>query len=113
MGSLNRAVLRKFIFLSIPFEKCSPGHNACNISLVLLSFNGCCTYCCIHHLSVAADVILWKRQHVSCGIIVVATVAWLLFERAGLPFLTVCSNVLLILIVLLFLRANYTVLNNE
>ncbi|KAM7494723.1 hypothetical protein LguiB_029332 [Lonicera macranthoides] len=61
----------------------------------------------------AADVILWKRQHVSCGIIVVATVAWLLFERAGLPFLTVCSNVLLILIVLLFLRANYTVLKNE
>lgn len=61
----------------------------------------------------AADVILWKRQHVSCGIIFVATVAWILFERAGLSFLTICSNVLLILIVLRFLRANYAVFRNK
>ncbi|XP_057489608.1 reticulon-like protein B16 [Actinidia eriantha] len=61
----------------------------------------------------ATDVILWKRRHVSFGIIVVATVAWLLFERIGLSFLTVCSDVLLILIVLLFLRSNYTVFRNK
>ncbi|CAA2957901.1 reticulon B16 isoform X1 [Olea europaea subsp. europaea] len=57
----------------------------------------------------AADVILWRRRRVSCGIIVVATVAWLLIERSGLSFLSLCSDVLLVLIVLLFLRANYTV----
>ncbi|KAK1367487.1 hypothetical protein POM88_043048 [Heracleum sosnowskyi] len=55
----------------------------------------------------AADVMLWKRQYVSPAILLVATVAWLLFERAGLSFLTISSDVLLILIVLLFLRANY------
>uniref|UniRef100_A0A5B7BH36 Reticulon-like protein n=1 Tax=Davidia involucrata TaxID=16924 RepID=A0A5B7BH36_DAVIN len=61
----------------------------------------------------AADVMLWKRQHVSCGIIVVATIAWLLFERSGLSFLSICSDVLLILIVLLFIRANYAVFRNK
>ncbi|KAL2526809.1 Reticulon-like protein B16 [Abeliophyllum distichum] len=55
----------------------------------------------------AADVILWRRRHVSCGIIIVATVAWLLIESSGLSFLSLCSDVLLVLIVLLFLRANY------
>ncbi|KAK3003574.1 hypothetical protein RJ639_019980, partial [Escallonia herrerae] len=61
----------------------------------------------------AADVILWKRQHISFAIIVVSTVAWLVFERSGLSFLTICSNVFLILIVLLFLRANYDVSRNK
>ncbi|GFY82044.1 reticulon family protein [Actinidia rufa] len=61
----------------------------------------------------AADVILWKRQHVSLGVIVVATVAWLLFERSGLSFLAICSDVLLVLIVLLFLRSNYAVYRNK
>lgn len=61
----------------------------------------------------AADVILWKKWHLSCGIIVVATVAWLLFERSGLPFLSVCSDILLILIILLFLRANYAEMTNR
>ncbi|CAL5363988.1 unnamed protein product [Camellia sinensis] len=61
----------------------------------------------------AADVILWKRQHVSCGIVVVATVAWILFEQSGLSFLLICSDVLLILVVLLFLRANYAVFRKK
>ncbi|XP_076948442.1 reticulon-like protein B16 [Bidens hawaiensis] len=60
-----------------------------------------------------ADVLLWKRQRVSLGIIVVATVAWLIFERSGLPFLTVCSDVLLLLIVLRFLHANYASLRDK
>lgn len=58
-------------------------------------------------------MILWKSWHLSCGVIVVATVGWLLFEQSGLPFLSVCSDVLLILIVLLFLRANFAVMTNR
>lgn len=61
----------------------------------------------------AADVILWKQRHVSCGIIIVATVAWLLFEYSGLSFLSICSDVFLILIVYQFLRANYAAFVNK
>lgn len=60
-----------------------------------------------------ADVLLWKRRRVSFGVIVVATVAWLIFERSGLPFLSVCSDVLLLLIVLMFIRANYAAYRNR
>jgi len=49
----------------------------------------------------------------SCGVVVVATVMWLLFERSGLPFLTICSDVLLILVVLLFIRANFAAMRNR
>lgn len=63
--------------------------------------------------SLAADLLLWKRRRVSFGVIVVATVAWLIFERSGLPFLSVCADVLLLLIVLLFLRANYAAYRNK
>lgn len=59
-----------------------------------------------------ADVLLWKRRRVSFGVIVVATVAWLIFERSGLPFLSVCSDVLLLLIVLMFIRANFAAFRN-
>ncbi|KAJ9176001.1 hypothetical protein P3X46_014495 [Hevea brasiliensis] len=61
----------------------------------------------------AADVLLWKRQHVSFGVIVVATVAWFIFERSGLPFLTICSDVLLVVIVLLFVHANFSAFRNK
>ncbi|KAF7131979.1 hypothetical protein RHSIM_Rhsim09G0185100 [Rhododendron simsii] len=61
----------------------------------------------------AADVILWKRRHVSFGIIVVATVAWILFERSGVSLLSICSDVLLILVVLQFIRANYAASKNK
>lgn len=61
----------------------------------------------------AADVILWRRRRVSCGIICVATVAWFLFERSGLSFISICSDVLLTLVVLLFLRANYADFRNK
>ncbi|KAK9283911.1 hypothetical protein L1049_012166 [Liquidambar formosana] len=61
----------------------------------------------------AADVLLWKWWYVSSGVIVVATVAWLVFERSGLSFLSICSDVLLILIVLLFLHANYTAFRDK
>lgn len=55
---------------------------------------------------------LWRRGYVSSAIILVATVAWLLFEHAGLSFLTISSDILLILIVMLFLRANYADFRN-
>nr|GMD30345.1 reticulon-like protein B16 [Ipomoea batatas] len=61
----------------------------------------------------AADVILWRWRRGSFGIIVIATVAWLLFEHSGLPFLSVCSDILLVLTVLLFLRANYAAYKNK
>ncbi|RDX97357.1 Reticulon-like protein B16 [Mucuna pruriens] len=60
-----------------------------------------------------SDVLLWKRWHVSLGVIVFATLAWIIFEWTNLPFLTICSDVILILIVLLFLRANYAALRNK
>ncbi|KAK1312313.1 Reticulon-like protein B16 [Acorus calamus] len=58
----------------------------------------------------AADVLLWKRWGISFGIIVVATIAWLLFERSGLSFLLISSDVLLILIVVQFVWGNIAVL---
>ncbi|KAG6523669.1 hypothetical protein ZIOFF_013534 [Zingiber officinale] len=48
----------------------------------------------------AADVLLWRRRWISIAVVLAATIAWLLFERSGLSFLTICSDVLLILIVI-------------
>lgn len=62
---------------------------------------------------IVSDVLLWKRWQVSFGVIVVSTVAWLLLEWTDLPFLTICSDVLLLLIVLLFLNSNYAALRNK
>ncbi|THG15873.1 hypothetical protein TEA_018612 [Camellia sinensis var. sinensis] len=76
-------------------------------------FRGSCLTDTWFILLLAADVILWKRRRVSCGIIVVATVAWFLLERSGLSFLSICSDVLLILIALPFLRANYASFRNK
>ncbi|XP_015575788.2 reticulon-like protein B16 isoform X1 [Ricinus communis] len=61
----------------------------------------------------AADVLLWKRWHVSFSIIIIATVAWFIFERSGLPFLTICSDVLLVVTVLLFIHANFAAIRNN
>ncbi|XP_044462338.1 reticulon-like protein B16 isoform X2 [Mangifera indica] len=54
-----------------------------------------------------ADILLWKRWQVSFAVIVVATVVWLIFERSGLPLLSICSDVLLLLIVVMYVRANF------
>ncbi|KAL4189942.1 hypothetical protein AMTRI_Chr08g167960 [Amborella trichopoda] len=61
----------------------------------------------------AADVILWKQRRVTLAIIVGATIAWLLFEHSGVSFLSISSDVLLLLIVILFVRANCAVLWNK
>ncbi|XP_042021992.1 reticulon-like protein B16 isoform X1 [Salvia splendens] len=60
----------------------------------------------------ATDVILWRRYHVSFGL-VVTTLSWLLIERSGIPFLSLCSDVLLIIVVLLYLQANYAEYRNK
>lgn len=92
----------------------------------MLSFCGCClhfitttasptvsVFTDLLNLLLAADVILWRRRRVSCGIVIVATFSWVLIERSGISFLALCSDVLLILVVLLFLRANYAVARNK
>ncbi|XP_042456352.1 reticulon-like protein B16 isoform X1 [Zingiber officinale] len=58
----------------------------------------------------AADVLLWRCRWVSIAVVSAATIAWLLFERSGLSFLTICSDVLLILIVIQFVWAKSAVL---
>ncbi|XP_038994438.1 reticulon-like protein B16 isoform X2 [Hibiscus syriacus] len=61
----------------------------------------------------AADILLWKRRSVSFGIIVIATVAWLIIEKSGLSLLLICLDILLILIVVLFIHANYAAYRNR
>lgn len=53
----------------------------------------------------AADLLLWRRRHLSLGVIIISTVAWLIFEFSGLPFLSVSSDVLLIGIIISFVHA--------
>lgn len=53
---------------------------------------------CFSYLS-AADIILWKCKRATVGVIFGATIAWWLFEKSELSFLTICCDVLLILIV--------------
>jgi hypothetical protein len=67
----------------------------------------CC--CCIS----AADIILWRRGRVTFGVIFGATMAWLLFEKSGLSFLTICCDILLILIVVQFIRVKIAELLNR
>ncbi|MBA0659853.1 hypothetical protein Goklo_011946, partial [Gossypium klotzschianum] len=50
---------------------------------------------------------------VSFGIIVIATIDWLIFEKSRLLLLPICSDVLLISIVLLFIYANYAAYGNS
>ncbi|KAG6436277.1 hypothetical protein SASPL_101163 [Salvia splendens] len=59
-----------------------------------------------------ADVILWRKWTHSATFLVVSTALWFLFERAGYNLLSFMSNVLLLLIVILFCWAkSATILN--
>ncbi|CAN7075353.1 unnamed protein product [Brassica oleracea var. botrytis] len=53
----------------------------------------------------AADLLLWRKRNHSLGVIFLSTVAWLIFEFSGLPFLSVSSDVLLIVVILSFVLA--------
>ncbi|CAL9220342.1 unnamed protein product [Arabidopsis halleri] len=55
--------------------------------------------------NLSADLLLWRRRHLSLGVIIISTVAWLIFEFSGLPFLSVSSDVLLIGIIISFVHA--------
>ncbi|KAM7276222.1 hypothetical protein ACFE04_018088 [Oxalis oulophora] len=61
----------------------------------------------------AADLFLWKQRRLSFGVIIVATVAWIIFEFSDLPFLAICSDVLLTLTILLFLHSSYAAYRNK
>ncbi|XP_057783036.1 reticulon-like protein B11 [Salvia miltiorrhiza] len=52
-----------------------------------------------------ADVILWRKWTLSAAFLVGSTALWFLFERAGYNLLSFISNVLLLLIVILFFWA--------
>ncbi|XP_047322915.1 reticulon-like protein B11 [Impatiens glandulifera] len=60
-----------------------------------------------------ADVLLWRRRVGSVFILVASTSLWLLFERAGYNILSFVSNVLLLLVVILFLWAKCASLLNR
>ncbi|XP_064937311.1 reticulon-like protein B12 [Musa acuminata AAA Group] len=51
---------------------------------------------------IVADVILWRRKDVTIGILVGALASWVVFEAAGYTLLSLVSNVLLLLICVLF-----------
>uniref|UniRef100_A0A0R0LG01 Reticulon-like protein n=1 Tax=Glycine max TaxID=3847 RepID=A0A0R0LG01_SOYBN len=51
------------------------------------------------------DLILWRRKNLTVGILLVTLGVWVVFERSGYTLLSLISNVLLLLIVILFLWA--------
>ena len=61
----------------------------------------------------AADLLLWRKRNHSLGVIVLSTVAWLIFEFSGLPFLSVSSDVLLIGIIISFVHAQVSSFRNR
>ncbi|KAM0877603.1 hypothetical protein ACQ4PT_035383 [Festuca glaucescens] len=61
----------------------------------------------------AADIILWKCRRATVGLIFGATIAWWLFEKSELSFLTICCDVLLILILVQFLWVKISGLLNK
>jgi hypothetical protein len=86
-----------FVCLQVPVAIC----------LSLAHDSRCCSY-----LS-AADIILWKCRRATVGLIFGATIAWWLFEKSELSFLTICCDVLLILILVQFLWVKISGLLNK
>ncbi|CAK9224883.1 unnamed protein product [Sphagnum jensenii] len=60
-----------------------------------------------------ADVLLWRKQHLSVGLFVGATLAWTLLEKTGYTVLSIVSNVTLFLVVILFVWSNVAALLNR
>ncbi|KAL4587287.1 hypothetical protein LXL04_000155 [Taraxacum kok-saghyz] len=52
-----------------------------------------------------ADVILWRDKSLTMGILIVTLASWMMFERSNYTFLSYVSNVLLLLLLILFLWA--------
>jgi hypothetical protein len=60
-----------------------------------------------------ADVLLWRKKHLSVSLIVGATLAWILLEKTGYTVLSIVSNVTLFLVVILFVWSNVAALLNR
>ncbi|KAE8686967.1 Reticulon-like protein B12 [Hibiscus syriacus] len=60
-----------------------------------------------------ADVMLWRRGNLTMGILLVTLAAWVVFEKSGYTLLSLVSNVLLLLIVILFLWAKSAAILNR
>lgn len=52
-----------------------------------------------------ADVILWRRRHITVGILLGTFAAWVIFELSRYTLLSLVSRVLLLLVTILFLWA--------
>eukprot|EP00256_Glycine_max_P060279 XP_014629108.1 reticulon-like protein B12 isoform X2 [Glycine max] len=59
------------------------------------------------------DLILWRRKNLTVGILLVTLAVWVVFERSGYTLLSLVSNVLLLLIVILFLWAKSAAILNR
>ncbi|XP_018489668.1 reticulon-like protein B11 isoform X1 [Raphanus sativus] len=64
-------------------------------------------------LTILADVLLWRNQSGAIILLVSSTGFWFLFERAGYNLLSFVSNVLLLLVAILFLWAKSASLLNR
>ncbi|GMJ03195.1 hypothetical protein like AT3G54120 [Hibiscus trionum] len=60
-----------------------------------------------------ADVMLWRKGNLTMGILLVTLAAWVVFEKSGYTLLSLVSNVLLLLIVILFLWAKSAAILNR
>ncbi|KAG4205170.1 Reticulon-like protein B12 [Gossypium arboreum] len=60
-----------------------------------------------------ADVMLWRRGNLTMGILLVTLAAWVVFEKSGYTLLSLVSNVLLLLIGILFLWAKSAAILNR
>ncbi|KAI3911144.1 hypothetical protein MKW92_047083 [Papaver armeniacum] len=52
-----------------------------------------------------ADIILWRRQNLTSGLLLVTFAVWVVFEKAGYTLLSLVSSVLLLLVVIFFVWA--------
>ncbi|KAI3811824.1 hypothetical protein L1987_21556 [Smallanthus sonchifolius] len=52
-----------------------------------------------------ADVILWRDKNVTMAILVITLASWVMFERSSYRLLSYVSNVLLLLLIIIFLWA--------
>ncbi|KAL2238909.1 UNVERIFIED_CONTAM: Reticulon-like protein B11 [Sesamum indicum] len=60
-----------------------------------------------------ADVLLWKKWHQSLTVFVVSTALWFLFVRAGYNLISFISNVLFLLVIILFFWAKSAAILNR
>ncbi|CAM6090329.1 unnamed protein product [Calypogeia fissa] len=61
----------------------------------------------------SADVLLWRHWPLSAGVLIGSTIGYVLFEWSGYTLLSLVSNVLLFLVVILFLWSNAAALLNR